>query len=69
VLALPTNGVILLHDEVNSGSNIHNAFGDLPTEALQTKFERDSVGRIEGPGGDDVIAEYGLRRGRVDRAR
>jgi len=66
---LPPNGVILLHDEVNTESNFHNAFGDLLSEALQTKFERGWVGQIDGPGGDNVIAEYSLSRGRVDRLR
>jgi hypothetical protein len=69
---LPTHGAIVLHDEINSVSNFHNAFGELLTEALQTMFERDWVGRIDGaagPGGDVVIAEYRLRRGRIDRVR
>ena len=47
----------------------YNAFGDLLTEALQTRFERDWVGRIDDPDGDNVIAEYSLKRGRVDRLR
>lgn len=63
---LPPAGTILLDDEVNSGSNFHNAFGDLLTEALQTMFDRPWTGRIDVPGGD-VIAEYRLTRGRIDR--
>jgi hypothetical protein len=72
---LPRAGVVVLHED----PDVHvfrEAFGDLATEALRTRFGRDWDARIEdalaplsgaaGPGG--VIAEYWIRRGAIARA-
>jgi hypothetical protein len=70
--ALPATGVVVLHED----PEIHvfrEAFGDLATEALRTRFGREWDARIEdasppslGSGG--VIAEYWIRRGTIARA-
>ncbi len=66
---LPERGVIVFDDRDDIPSNLHNAFGDLSTEALQTVFERQWVARIGIAPGDahDAIATYQLLRGRVMR--
>jgi len=68
---LPYSGVVVLHDDPD-GFVFREAFGDLATEALRTRFGRDWNVRIEdashpsaGRGG--VIADYWIRRGAISR--
>jgi len=73
--ALPRTGAIVLHDDP-AAPVFREAFGDLPTEALRTRFERDWDARIvadpqparDSAGGGPVIAEYWIRRGTIARA-
>jgi len=73
--ALPATGVVVLHED----PEIHvfrEAFGDLATEALRTRFGREWDARIEdasprsrgAAGSGGVIAEYWIRRGTIARA-
>jgi hypothetical protein len=73
--ALPRAGVVVLHED----PDVHvfrEAFGDLATEALRTRFGRQWDARIEdalpplrgSAGSSGVIAEYWIRRGTITRA-
>jgi hypothetical protein len=70
--ALPRTGVVVLHDDPD-GPVFREAFGDLASEALRTRFGRDWDVRIEdasdpSAGRDGVIADYWIRRGTLFRA-
>jgi hypothetical protein len=68
--ALPKSGIVVLHEDPE-GRVFHEAFGDLATEALRTRFGREWEARIDddmaasGRGG--VIADYWIRRGTLSR--
>jgi hypothetical protein len=70
--ALPKSGLVVLHEDPE-GRVFHEAFGDLATEALRTRFGREWDARIDddaaasGRGG--VIADYWIRRGTLSRVR
>ena len=70
--ALPQVGIVVLHEDPE-GHVFREAFGDLATEALRTRFGREWDARIDddtavsGPGG--VIADYWIRRGTLSRVR
>jgi hypothetical protein len=69
---LPRTGVVVLHDDPD-GSVFREAFGDLASEAMRTRFGRDWDVRIEDAsrppaGRDGVIADYWIRRGTLSRA-
>jgi hypothetical protein len=70
--ALPESGIVVLHEDPE-GRVFHEAFGDLATEALRTRFGREWDARIDddaaasGRGG--VIADYWIRRGTLSRVR
>jgi hypothetical protein len=68
---LPERGVIVFDDQDGKPSSLHNAFGDLPTEALRTVFEHDWIVRMISSTDDsrDAIATYRLFQGRVARVR
>jgi hypothetical protein len=69
---LPHVGVVVLHEDPE-GRVFHEAFGDLATEALRTRFGREWDARIDddtaasGRGG--VIADYWIRHGTLSRVR
>ena len=73
--ALPRSGVVVLHEDPDVPV-FREAFGDLAAEALRTRFGREWDARIEdapgrsrgSAGGNDVIAEYWIRRGTIARA-
>jgi hypothetical protein len=68
--SLPRTGVVVLHEDPDAAV-FREAFGDLPAEALRTRFGRDWDARIvESPAasrgtadGNGVIAEYWIRHG------
>ena len=72
---LPSTGSVVFHDEPDVAP-FREAFGDLASEALRTRFSREWDARIEdspmssvasvkrGP----IIAEYWIRSGRITRA-
>jgi hypothetical protein len=66
---LPSLGVIAFDDRDDIPSNLHNAFGDLATEALQTMFDRPWIAQVNVPpeAAHDAIAVYQLRNGQVTR--
>jgi hypothetical protein len=70
---LPSSGVVVLHDQPNV-SAFREAFGDLASEALRTRFSREWNARIVNSPGPpeavsrDVIAEYWIQRGRITGA-
>ena len=71
---LPRAGVVVLHEDPDAHV-FREAFGDLATEALRTRFGREWDARIEdasppslGAAGSGVIAEYWIRRGTIARA-
>ena len=68
--SLPRTGVVVLHEDPHAGV-FREAFGDLPAEALRTRFDRDWDARIADtptPFGGGVIAEYWIRHGTVSRS-
>ena len=72
--ALAATGMVVLHDDPDAAV-FREAFGDLPAEALRTRFARAWDARIvtaRGPGrgsvgGGDVIAEYWIQHGAISR--
>jgi hypothetical protein len=72
--SLPRTGVVVLHEDPDAAV-FHEAFGDLPAEALRTRFGRDWDARIVAAAapsrgtaaGGDVIAEYWIRHGTLTR--
>jgi hypothetical protein len=72
---LPATGVVVLHEDPEAAV-FKEAFGDLPSEALRTRFGRDWDARIVAAsaplrgsdGTGDVIAEYWIRHGTIARA-
>ena len=71
--ALPPSGSIVLHEDPEAHA-FREAFGDLATEALRTRFARNWDARIEDASPSSrttpaagVIAEYWIRRGTVTR--
>jgi hypothetical protein len=70
LLILPRTGVVVLHDDPDLV--FREAFGDLATEAMRTRFGREWDVRIEDgshPPADQggVIADYWIRRGTISR--
>lgn len=70
--ALPRTGMVVLHDDPYAAVFLE-AFGDLPAEALRTRFGRDWDARIERTSAvptaaSGVIAQYWIRRGTITRA-
>jgi hypothetical protein len=73
--ALPASGVIVLHEDP-AAPVFAEAFGDLPAEALRTRFDREWDARIvsdpqpvrSSSAPSDVIAEYWIRNGTIERA-
>ena len=72
--SLPQSGVIVLHEDP-AAPVFREAFGDLATEALRTRFDRDWDARIvadqrpaRGSAAEDgAIAEYWIRDGTITR--
>jgi len=72
---LPPSGLVVFHDEPDV-SAFREAFGDLASEALRTRFSRKWDARIENsPASSEspirrgpVIADYWIQRGRIIRA-
>ena len=68
---LPRAGTIVLHDDP-AAPVFREAFGDLATEALRTRFDREWDVRIvadpqAASAGGGVIAEYWIRSGAIAR--
>ena len=72
---LPPSGLVLFHDEPDV-SPFREAFGDLASEALRTRFGRDWDARIESSAPTSeafvsrgaIIADYWIEHGRIIRA-
>jgi hypothetical protein len=74
LLSLPDTGLVVLHEDPDAPV-FREAFGDLASEALRTRFARNWDARIvadpaplrSSAGGSGVIAEYWIRHGTIAR--
>ena len=72
--SLPETGLVVLHEDP-AAPVFREAFGDLASEALRTRFGRDWDARIvaqpaalRGGAGGGIIAEYWIRHGTIARS-
>jgi hypothetical protein len=75
IWTLPSSGLVVFHDEPDVAA-FREAFGDLASVALRTRFSREWDARIENSllpsdvpaSRGSIVAEYWIKRGRITRA-